>query len=83
MKKFLKKLAYTLTLTSFFIYGFYTLFEQQSELNNIKEEQEKYIALLEEAAMHYEQLIETKENINSDSYIEEVAREKLDLVMPY
>lgn len=83
MKNFLKKLAYTLTLTSFFIYGFYTLFEQQSELNNIKEEQEKYIALLEEAAMQYEQLIETKENINSDSYIEEVAREKLDLVMPY
>ena len=28
-------------------------------------------------------IIETKENINSDSYIEEVAREKLDLVMPY
>ena len=57
--------------------------EQQKELNSIKDETGKYAALLEEATMEYEQLLETKENINSDSYIEEVAREKLGLVMPY
>lgn len=83
MKKFFKKLAYTLTLTAFFVYGVYTMAEQQKELNSIKDETGKYAALLEEATMEYEQLLETKENINSDSYIEEVAREKLGLVMPY
>lgn len=83
MKSFLKKLGYTLTLITFFIYGIYTISEQQTELNNIKKETEKYSALLEEASMEYEQLLEIKENINSDSYIEEVAREKLGLVMPY
>lgn len=83
MKKFLKKLAYTLTLTTFFVYGVYTIAEQQTELNSIKDETEKYTALLEEATMEYEQLLETRENINTDSYIEEVAREKLGLVMPY
>jgi len=83
MKSFLKKLAYTITLIVFFIYGIYTIAEQQIELNNINAEQQKYITLLENEGMKNEQLLETKENINSDSYIEEVAREKLGLVMPY
>lgn len=83
MKLFLKKLAYTLAVTSVFAYGIYTLFEQQVELNDIANEKEKYMALYEAEEMKYEQLLETKNNINSDAYIEEVAREKLGLVMPY
>lgn len=83
MKKFLKKLTYTLAITSLFAYGIYTIIEQQIELNAIAKEKEKYILLCEEEEMKYEQLIETKANINSDGYIEEVAREKLGLVMPY
>lgn len=83
MKKFFKKLAYTLTLILVFGYGIFTIIEQQLELDEIKAEKEKYIALYESEEMKYEQLLETKKNINSDSYIEEVAREKLGLVMPY
>lgn len=83
MKKFFKKLAYTLTLTLVFGYGIYTIVEQQLELDEIKEEKQNYMALYEEEEMKHEQLLEVKENINSDSYIEEVAREKLGLVMPY
>ena len=41
------------------------------------------MVLLENETMKYEQLLETRKNINTDSYIEEVAREKLGLVMPY
>lgn len=83
MRNFLKKLVYTLAVTSIFVYGIYTMIEQQIELNNIADEKEKYMALYEAEEMKYEKLLEIKENINSDSYIEEVAREKLGLVMPY
>ena len=83
MKNFLKKLLYTLTLILVFGYGIYTVIEQQIELDEINKEKEKYMALYEEEEMEHEQLLETKENINSDAYIEEIAREKLGLVMPY
>ena len=83
MKKFFKKLAYTLALTLVFGYGIYTIVEQQIELGEIDKEKQSYMALYEEEEMKHEQLLEVKENINSDSYIEEVAREKLGLVMPY
>lgn len=83
MKLFLKKLVSTLIVTAIFTYGIFTLYEQQIELNGIKSEKEKYIALYEAEEMKYEQLLEIKNNINSDAYIEEVAREKLGLVMPY
>ena len=83
MKRFFKKLAYTLVLTLLFGYGTYTVIEQQIELDEINNEKENYMVLCEEEEMEYEQLLEIKENINTDSYIEEVAREKLGLVMPY
>ena len=83
MKNFLKKLLYTFAVTLVFVYGIYTMIEQEVELKNIADEKEKYVTLCENEAMRHEQLLETKKNINSDEYIEEVAREKLGLVMPY
>lgn len=83
MKSFFKKLLYTLALTLVFGYGIYTMIEQQSELDEINKEKEKYMVIQEEEQMEYERLLEIKENINSDEYIEEMAREKLGLVMPY
>lgn len=83
MKNFLKKLLYTFTVTLAFVYGIYTMIEQEVELKNIADEKEKYVTLCENEEMRHEQLLETKKNINSDEYIEEVAREKLGLVMPY
>ena len=83
MKNFLKKFLVTLAVTVVFAYGMYTIVEQQIELNKIAEEKEQYKILCEDEEMKYEKLLQTKENINSDEYIEEVAREKLGLVMPY
>ena len=83
MKIFFKKLLYTFTVTLVFVYGIYTMIEQEVELKNIADEKEKYVTLCENEEMRHEQLLETKKNINSDEYIEEVAREKLGLVMPY
>ena len=83
MKAFLKKLMVTMLFTVLFVYGAYTLVEQQIQLNSLKSEKEKYLSLCADEDMKHEKLLETKENLNSDSYIEEVAREKLGLVMPY
>ncbi len=83
MKSFLKKLFYTMIFVGLFGYGFYTLAEQQVEINALKSEKDKYVTMCENEEMKHEQLLETKEKLHSDSYIEEVAREKLGLVMPY
>lgn len=83
MKNFFKKLLYTLTLIFVLGYGTYTVIEQQVKLNQINKEKEMYMAIYEEEKMKHEQLIEVKENLDTDAYIEEVAREKLGLVMPY
>lgn len=83
MKDFMKRLAYTLTIILVFVYGIYTIIEQQIELDDINKEEEKYANLLEKEEMRYEQNVETIENIDSDEYIEEIAREKLGYVMPY
>ena len=40
MRNFFKKLVYTLAVTSIFVYGIYTMIEQQIELNNIADEKE-------------------------------------------
>lgn len=83
MKFFLKKLLSTLAVMLVFLYGIYTIIEQEIELRELADEREKYVVLCENEEMRYEQLMETRKNINSDEYIEEVAREKLGLVMPY
>lgn len=83
MKRFLKNFLFTFSATLMFIYGIYTLIEQEVELKEIAREKEKYISLCEEEEMKHEQLLETRKSINTDEYIEEVAREKLGLVMPY
>ena len=41
MKNFLKKLLYTFAVTLVFVYGIYTMIEQEVELKNIADEKEK------------------------------------------
>lgn len=73
----------TIIAMCLFIYLGGVLIEQEKELISIKEETKNYQALLAEANMKTEELRETKSRINTDEYIEEYAREKLGLVMPY
>ena len=83
MKEFLKKLLYTLCFIFLFSYGIYTLAEQQADMIHIASEKEKYTSLCAAEDIKYEKLVEIKQNMSSDAFIEEVAREKLGLVMPY
>ena len=83
MKDFFYNVASTLLITGLVFYLGTVLINQERELNKIEEETKHYQALLDEANMKTEELREKKSRINTDEYIEEYAREKLGLVMPY
>lgn len=83
MKNFFTRLLSTLAITSLVVYATMVLVEQEKQLNNLDNEVERYSMLIDEATIKTEELEEIKSKINSDEYIENYAREKLGLVMPY
>ena len=64
------------------IYLIYIFANQQKTLNSYKTAQEYYSDQIEEKIAYKQTLFDTKNNINSEEYIEEVAREKLDMYLP-
>ena len=78
VKKLLKKIL----LIGIVIYIVYTFFTQQKTLNAYQADQDRYSEQIAIEKEKQEELKTTKENINSEEYIEEVAREKLDMYLP-
>ena len=78
MKKIYKKII----IAIFLIYFVVTLISQQKTLNQYQTETSTYSKQLETAKETNDELTKTKENVNSPEYIEEVAREKLDMYLP-
>lgn len=64
------------------IYVVYTLIVQQKTLNAYNQEQENYSKQIATEKENNELLLETKENVNSTEYIENIAREKLGMYLP-
>lgn len=64
------------------IYIVYTFFAQQKTLNAYQADQDRYSEQIAQEQEKQEELKSTKEKINSKEYIEEVAREKLDMYLP-
>ena len=81
MKKF-KKIAKIIILIILIIYVGLTFINQQKTLNQYQTETSTYSKQLETAKETNDELTKTKENVNSPEYIEEVAREKLDMYLP-
>ncbi|MBP3464225.1 MAG: septum formation initiator family protein [Clostridia bacterium] len=84
MKKFfnLKNLYIKVLVIIFAIYVISVLISQQTKLNSYKESQAYYQQKTEESKQYQESLKALKDNINSPEYIEELAREKLDMYLP-
>lgn len=83
MKKInLKKLYKRVLILVFAVYVIYTFIMQQQTLNAYKSEEKRYNKEIEFAKEEQEKLVITKNNINSDEYIEQIAREKLDMYLP-
>lgn len=83
MKKMnFKKLLKKLLILVFAIYVIYTFIVQQQTLNAYKSEEDIYSEKIKEAKKEQDKLIQTKNNIDSEEYIEQIAREKLDMYLP-
>lgn len=78
IKKTYKKLFILIIAT----YSICIFANQQKTINSYKTTQEYYSEQIEEKLAYKETLYNKKQNINSEEYIEEVAREKLDMYLP-
>ena len=78
MKNLLKRVL----ILIFIIYFIYTIISQQKTLNAYAKEKEKINEQIDGAEEAQTELMKMKENINSDEYIEQIAREKLEMYYP-
>ncbi len=78
--KFNKLMNYI--LISVIVYTFITFINQQTKLNSYSKDISYYNTQIEELKDKKEELLKTQENVNSEEYIEKIAREKLDMYLP-
>lgn len=78
----LKKLFSTLLVTACFVYAGYILVNQQIKLNGLNEEISYYSKEIQKEKLETEELNDILDSLSKDEYMEEVARERLGLVMP-
>jgi cell division protein FtsB len=82
MGKILNRLIKTIAVVSLLMYAFFVMVDQESAFKKYDEELSDYNNMIAEQNIIHEQLLNTRNQISSEKYIEEVAREKLGLVMP-
>lgn len=78
MKNFYKKII----IICIFIYVAYIFINQQKTLTSYGTTQAYYLGEIEEQKAYKDTLYNSKSNVNSKEYIEDVAREKLDMYLP-
>ena len=77
-KKLYKKLLMLLVL----IYVIFTLINQQKVLNQYSANSKELASKIEDQQTYNDELIGKQENVNSKEFIEQMAREKLDMYYP-
>ena len=80
MKK--KKLLKRLIILLIAIYVIFTLVNQQKTLNQYSRNSEELNTQIAEAEEEKEELTKQKDNVDSLEFIEQTAREKLDMYLP-
>ena len=71
-----------LLIFTFFIYSIYTFYKQQIKLNKYNDELAYYETQVVELKEEQNELLNQKQNMDNASYIENIAREKLDMYYP-
>lgn len=74
--------AFNLILLLFVVYSLLTFYNQQKKINLYSKDIAYYSSQIDELNSKKEELLAVQENVNSPEYIEEVAREKLDMYLP-
>lgn len=82
MRKFFKSKFYKVFFVAVLAYAVYIFYTQQIKLNSYDTEKQYYNDQIADLNEQKEELIEKKENVNSPEYIEDIAREKLDMYLP-
>lgn len=77
-KKILKVIIILIVL-SYFIY---VLIKQQTTLNSYQTEQDYVSSQIQDQQEYKNELADMEANINYDEYIEQIARDKLDMYLP-
>lgn len=77
-RKLYKKLLILLVL----IYAIFALVNQQKVINQYTSNSKELASKIEEQENYKKELVAEKDNVNSKEYIEQMAREKLDMYYP-
>lgn len=77
-----KKIYKKLLILGISIYVIFTLINQQKTLNQYGQESIELASKIEEEKKYKEQLAKKKEDVTSLDFIEQMAREKLDMYYP-
>lgn len=77
-----KKIYKKLLILGISIYVIFTLINQQKTLNQYGQESIELASKIEEEKEYKEQLAKKKEDVTSLDFIEQMAREKLDMYYP-
>ena len=78
----MKKIYKRLLLLGTILYVVFTLINQQKMLDSYQTQQVAYEEKIQEEKDKNVELLSIQENVNSTEYIEEIAREKLDMYPP-
>lgn len=77
-----KKIYIKLLIFIIVLYGVFTLISQQNTLNQYSKDSQELSQKIEEEKQEKEELAKKKEDVNSLEFIEQTAREKLDMYYP-
>ena len=78
MKKIYKKLI----ILAIAVYAVFTIINQQTTLNQYSKQTEEVKQEIAQETQNKEELAKQKDNVDSLEFIEQMAREKLDMYMP-
>lgn len=78
----IKKIMKNFLFVGIMVYISITFINQQKSINAYNNEQENLRNKIKQQQEYNQTLLATKENISSPEYIEELAREKLDMYLP-
>ena len=77
-----KKIYKKLLILGIAIYVIFTLVNQQKTLNQYTQDSNELVSQIEEQKEYKEELARKKDNVTSLDFIEQMAREKLDMYYP-
>ena len=77
-----KKIVKIIVILILVIYAILTFINQQKTLNQYSKNYDDLTSQIEKQKEYNEQLSKKKQEIQSDNFIEDMAREKLDMYLP-